>query len=148
VATSSSNDGPLRFDADRVSAGLVGGALRRSRTAAGDIARWPDPRTGDNIRVEHWVVAERQGIVAARNILGRGQRFAAVPFFWSRQYDTGINYVGHAEHWDRVDVDGNPATHDCTVTYWRNDKRLALATVGRDVDSLRAEVAFEQETPA
>jgi len=111
------------------------------------IARWPDHRTGNHIRVEHWVVAERQGVVAARNILGQRQRFAAVPFFWSRHYDTGINYVGHAEHWDRLDVDGNPAAHDCTVTYWRNTKRLAVATVGRDLDSLRAEVAFEQETP-
>jgi NADPH-dependent 2,4-dienoyl-CoA reductase/sulfur reductase-like enzyme len=116
--------------------------------AAGDIARWPDRRTADNIRVEHWVVAERQGVVAAQNIFGQRQRFAAVPFFWSRQYDTGINYVGHAEQWDRVDVEGDPAAHDCTVTYWRNTKRLAVATVGRDLDSLRAEVAFEQETPA
>lgn len=76
----------------------------------------------------------------------QGQRFAAVPFFWSRQYDRGINYVGPAEHWDRAHVDGNPGAHDCTVTYWRNDKRLAVATVGRDLDSLPAEVMFEQET--
>ncbi|MBS0171939.1 MAG: FAD-dependent oxidoreductase [Nitrospira sp.] len=113
--------------------------------AAGDIARWPDRRTGDNIRVEHWVVAERQGVVAARNILGQRQRFEAVPFFWSRHYDTTIHYVGHAEQWDRMDIDGDPAAHDCTVTYWRNTKRLAVATVGRSLDSLRAEVAFEQE---
>src|SRR5574337_24775 len=111
--------------------------------AAGDIARWPDQRTGDHIRVEHWVVAERQGAVAARNILGQRQRFTAVPFFWSQHYDTTINYVGHAEHWDRLEIDGDPAAHDCTVTYWRNNKRLAVATVGRDLESLRAEVAFE-----
>lgn len=130
---------------------VVDGFLRTNATdvyAAGDIARWPDPRTGDNIRVEHWVVAERQGVVAARNILGKGQRFAAVPFFWSLQYDTGIHYVGHAEHWDRVDVDGDPAKHNCTVTYWRDNGCLAVANVGRELDSLRAEVAFEKETPA
>jgi len=116
--------------------------------AAGDIARWPDPRTGDRIRVEHWVVAERQGVVAAQNILGRQQRFAAVPFFWSQHYDMAINYVGHAEQWDRIDIDGDPGAHDCTVTYWREDKQLAVATVGRDLDSLRTELAFEQATPA
>lgn len=116
--------------------------------AAGDIARWPDGRTGEKIRVEHWVVAQHQGVVAARNSVGQRQCFAAVPFFWSQHYDTGINYVGHAEQWDRLDIDGDPAAHDCTATYWRNGKRLAVATVGRDLDSLRAEHAFEQETPA
>jgi 3-phenylpropionate/trans-cinnamate dioxygenase ferredoxin reductase subunit len=129
----------------------VDGFLRTSAPdvyAAGDIARWPDPRIADNIRVEHWVAAERQGVVGARNILGKGQRFAAVPFFWSQHYDTAINYVGHAEHWDRLDIDGDPAARDCMVTYWRNDKRLAVATVGRDLDSLRAELALEQEAPA
>jgi 3-phenylpropionate/trans-cinnamate dioxygenase ferredoxin reductase subunit len=116
--------------------------------AAGDIARWPDPRTGERIRVEHWVVAERQGVVAARNILGKQQAFAAVPFFWSQHYDTVINYLGYAEQWDRVDIDGDPGAHDCSVTYWRNDMRVAVATVGRNLDSLRAEVMLEQEIPA
>lgn len=113
--------------------------------AAGDIARWPDKLTGQRIRVEHWVVAQRQGQVAARNMLGLRQRFDAVPFFWSQHYDTSIAYVGHAEHWDRLDIDGDPATHDCAASFWRDGRKLAVATVGRDLEDLRAEIAFEQE---
>lgn len=113
--------------------------------AAGDIARWPDFRTGESVRVEHWVVAERQGQVAARNMLGQRQRFDAVPFFWSQHYDTTIAYVGHAETWDWLAMDGDPAARDCMATLWGGDRRLAVVTVGRDRDSLRAEVAFEQE---
>jgi 3-phenylpropionate/trans-cinnamate dioxygenase ferredoxin reductase subunit len=113
--------------------------------AAGDIARWPDPRTGVPIRAEHWVVAERQGQVAARNMLGRRERFDAVPFFWSQHYDTTIAYVGHAEHWDRVGIDGDPSRRDCTATFWNEGKRRAVATIGRDRDSLRAELEFELE---
>lgn len=116
--------------------------------AAGDIARWPDQRTGDRIRVEHWVVAERQGVVAARNIIGQRQPFDAAPFFWSQHYDTTINYVGHAEKWDRLEIDGEPAKRNCTATFWRDGNRLAVVTVGRDLESLEAEAAFEEERQA
>jgi 3-phenylpropionate/trans-cinnamate dioxygenase ferredoxin reductase subunit len=114
--------------------------------AAGDIARWPDHRTGQPIRVEHWVLAERQGEVAARNMLGRHESFAfAAPFFWSQHYDVVISYTGHAEQWDRIEIDGDPAVHDCTVSYWLGGQRLAVATVGRDLENLRAEAALEAE---
>jgi NADPH-dependent 2,4-dienoyl-CoA reductase/sulfur reductase-like enzyme/nitrite reductase/ring-hydroxylating ferredoxin subunit len=112
--------------------------------AAGDVARWPDPHSGQRIRIEHWVVAERQGQTAARNILGARERFDQVPFFWSAHYDVSINYVGHAEKWDRVDVSGDAAKHDVAVRFVRAGKLLALATLFRDEESLRAEIEMER----
>jgi NADPH-dependent 2,4-dienoyl-CoA reductase/sulfur reductase-like enzyme len=112
--------------------------------AAGDIARWPDPHTGESIRVEHWVVAQRQGQTAARNMLGKGEAFTAVPFFWSAHYDVTLNYVGHAATWESCITDGSLADRACTVRYQRAGRTLAVLTVGRDAESLRLEAEMER----
>ena len=108
--------------------------------AAGDIARYPDVRSGERVRIEHWVVAQRQGQTVARNMLGHRARYTDVPFFWSVHYDITLNYVGHAEHWDRIEIDGSLQDHDCTVRYLADGKVCAVLTLFRDRESLRAEV--------
>jgi NADPH-dependent 2,4-dienoyl-CoA reductase/sulfur reductase-like enzyme len=112
--------------------------------AAGDIARWPDRHSGAAIRVEHWVVAMRQGQTAARNMLGLGEEFTAVPFFWSQHYDIPVNYVGHAESWDELAVEGDLQAKDGLVRFRRGGRTLAVASLFRDIESLQAEAVMEQ----
>lgn len=114
---------------------------RRCRALVGSADRQSDPG-------RHWVVAERQGQTAARNLLGQRRAFDAVPFFWSQHYDTPISYVGHAEHWDRTDVDGSVEAGDCAVAYHLGNRKLAVVTIVRDRDSLFAEREFEQTIAA
>jgi apoptosis-inducing factor 3 len=111
--------------------------------AAGDIARWPDPRAG-RIRVEHWVVAERQGQTAARNILGARESFSIPPFFWSNHFDLQICYVGHGSSGDHASVSGDLKSKDASVAFRSGDKLTAVASVGRDLENLKAEVALER----
>jgi len=112
--------------------------------AAGDIARWPDARTGRKIRVEHWVVAQRQGQTAARNILGAHERFVAPPFFWSNHFDLHIRYVGHGSGDDQVSVSGDLKAKDASVIFRAGGRVTAVASIGRNRENLEADAALER----
>lgn len=112
--------------------------------AAGDAARYPDANSGERIRIEHWVVAERQGQAVARTMLGLGGPFREAPFFWSQHYDVAINYVGSAPAWDAVEVRGDLEGRNATAIYRKKGRILAIATIGRDRTSLAVEAAMEQ----
>ena len=77
-------------------------------------------------------------------MMGQRRPFDQVPFFWSMHYDTAIRYVGHAEAWDRVAIDGDLAANDCRVAYLKDGRELAVATIGRDVAALQAEAQMER----
>jgi apoptosis-inducing factor 3 len=113
--------------------------------AAGDIALYPEPRAGRRVRVEHWVVAQRQGQTAARNMLGRGEPFTSVPFFWTQQFDVAVRYVGHAGPDAVAEVDGSVSERDCTIRFVEDGAVRAVATVGRDRACLEAELMLERE---
>jgi len=109
--------------------------------AAGDIARFPGP-DGNPVRIEHWVLAERQGQTAARNMLGHDVAFTDPPFFWSQHYDVPINVTGHLDGWDEEIVVGDPQRRDVLVGYRKAGRITAVASIYRDLDSLRAEHAL------
>ena len=77
-------------------------------------------------------------------MLGQHQKFDAVPFFWSQHYDVPINYVGHAEQWDEITIDGDIAAKDCLLKYKRKGRPLAFASIFRDLPSLQAELDMER----
>jgi len=111
--------------------------------ACGDVARYPDPRSGTLIRIEHWAAAQRQGRAAALQILSIPGEFRDVPFFWSQHYDVTLKYLGHVETWDTIEVKGSLEKHDAQLAYRVGGRVMALVTVGRDRLSLEAEAAME-----
>ncbi|MGI4984168.1 MAG: FAD-dependent oxidoreductase [Janthinobacterium lividum] len=116
--------------------------------AAGDVAQWPDPFDGTPLRVEHWVVAQRQGQAVARAILGRGAPFRQAPFFWTIQYDFGIGYTGHAREWDRIACAGDLAEREASFTYFADGVPRAMAIVSRNLDGLLMEATLERRMAA
>ena len=136
----------------KVDAGIVVDAQLRTSApgvfAAGDVARYPDARLGQAIRIEHWVAAMRQGQDAALNMLGETTPHFDAPFFWSHHYESSIRYVGHAAAWDRIDIDGSIDAGDFTVRYSSGAKLLAAASLSRDSDSLAIHEQLNKEAQA
>jgi apoptosis-inducing factor 3 len=115
--------------------------------AVGDVARFPLSLlgAGENVRIEHFSTAERQGRAAAFAMLKRSLEIRDVPFFWSAHHDVTINYVGHAERFDKVVVKGDLEARDAVIGYLDGERVRAIATINRDATSLRAEHAFEEQ---
>ena len=130
---------------------IVDSLLRTSAPriwAAGDVACYPEPRSGTSVRIEHWVVAQRQGQAVARDMLGLGAPFQEVPFFWSQHYDVKLAYVGHANGEADIEVAGSFPKRDATVIYRTAGRIGAIVTIGRDVQSLSIEAALERNDEA
>lgn len=110
--------------------------------AAGDIAALPDPTSGKRVRIEHWVVAERQGQIAAANMLGADEPYTAPPFFWTEQHGTALRYVGHAGVGD-IRLDGDAEAREFSACIFDGDRLGAFLSVGRDRKNLEAEAWLE-----
>lgn len=113
--------------------------------AAGDIAAYPDPLTREPVRIEHWVTAERQGQVAAANMIGQSRSFDGVPFFWTEQFGVSLRYVGHASGWDKVEIEGDIEGSDFLARYYSGGSHRASAAAGRDFAILQEERKFERQ---
>lgn len=108
--------------------------------AAGDVARYPHGR--DQIRIEHWVHAQRQGQTAAANMLGAAQAFTDEPFFWTHHYGLDLRCTGIFSGWDEIAISGDLAAHDFIAKYYRSGRLIAALTAGRDLENLRVEAGM------
>jgi NADPH-dependent 2,4-dienoyl-CoA reductase/sulfur reductase-like enzyme len=109
--------------------------------AAGDIGHFPDSRTHELTRIEHWRFAMQQGRTAAHNMAGKQTAFTAVPFFWTTQFDTNLRYVGHAKDWDRIVIQGDVKQQDFLAFYVKDHRILAVVGMNRD----REMASFEEK---
>ena len=100
--------------------------------AVGDLARFPDWRTGKLIRVEHWRVAAQHGRIAGANVAGKDHSYRGVPYFWTRQFGQTLHYIGHAEDWDEIRFNGDPKARKFIAYYLKAGKVHAVAGMERE----------------
>ena len=125
----------------------VDGQLRtrhREIFAAGDIAGYPNPLTGDRQRIEHWVVAESQGIHAARSMLGKAGDYDLVPFFWTRQFGRSFKYVGFARESDQIAFRGDVEEGDFSAGYYERGRLKAAAALDRGEELVHLMAVLEE----
>ena len=119
--------------------------------AAGDIANFPYAPMRESTRIEHWRLAAQHGRIAAANMTGKNKPQSAseiVPFFWSGQYDLKLRYVGHAEKWDKVHIDGDIDKPEFLAFYLQGDRVMAVAGINRDKDiAAISELMRQQKMP-
>lgn len=107
--------------------------------AAGDIAYYPSPQTHERQRIEHWRTALQQGRIAAHNMAGKKIAYDGVPFFWTRQFDVSLSYVGHGAGWDELIFQGDLAAHSFLAFYLKSERVVAIAGMNRDQEMAAAE---------
>ncbi len=119
--------------------------------AAGDIAYFPYAPLGKSTRIEHWRLAAQHGRIAAANMLGKNklQKISEiVPFFWSGQYDLKLRYVGHAEQWDEIFIDGDLDSPKFLAFYLQANQIMAVAGINRDREiAAISELMRQQKMP-
>jgi NADPH-dependent 2,4-dienoyl-CoA reductase/sulfur reductase-like enzyme len=119
----------------RVDGGIVTDSACRTDApdvlAAGDCARWMNPRYGELMRVEHWDTARRHGAAAAASALGDDTPFAPLPFFWSDQHGVKLQSVGHAPVWDEVEIDDTDPAPGFVARYRLGGRLVGVFAAGR-----------------
>jgi NADPH-dependent 2,4-dienoyl-CoA reductase/sulfur reductase-like enzyme len=118
--------------------------------AAGDIAWFPSALTGERQRIEHWRTALQQGRIAARNMAGKNVAYSSVPFFWTRQFDSGLVYVGHATSWDEIIFLGDVSAQAFLAFYVKDGRVLAVAGMNheREMAAIEGIMRLESLPPA
>ncbi len=113
--------------------------------AAGDIAAFPDWRTGRRIRIEHWRLACQHGRLAGMNLAGEASEYRSIPFFWTVHFGTSIRYVGYADSWDEIIYHGSPEERKFIAFYVRDDEVLAAAGADFDTEMSAIEELMRRE---
>ena len=100
--------------------------------AAGDVAAFVLDGASEPVRIEHWRVAQQQARLAANNMLGAQEHYSDVPFFWTYHYGKSFEYLGHAQQWDEIVIDGDPEQQNFIALFVKDKKVVAILACERE----------------